>query len=110
MYVACASHSFNMSSFSSALAIDGLVTLQTDKAISTSWRVNGLLFLRSFNIGSKIVGLNRFISSGIFDNSFIALIITDEAGLSNSVSLPVIIFPFGNSSAMILDFFFLKFF
>ena len=40
------------------------------------------------------------MSSGIFDNSLTALIINELAGLSNSVCLPVIIFPFGSSRAI----------
>ena len=53
-----------------------------------------------------MVGLNKLISSGILDNSLIALIITEDAGLSRSVCFPVIILPFGSSSAITLVFFF----
>lgn len=71
-----------------------------DNAINTSFKDRTLFFPINFLIGSNTLGLNNFMSSGIFDISLIAFSIKELAGLSKSVCLPVIIFPLGSSSAI----------
>ena len=91
---------FNFDILFNVFSITGFVALQIDNAINTSFNDKTLLLFLSFNIGSKTLGLNSFISSGILDSSFIAFIIKELAALNNYVCLPVTIFLLGSSIAI----------
>ena len=61
------------------------------KAIITSCNCNGLFSFLCFKIGSRIVGLNKSILSGILLSVLIAFIISALGALKRLLSFPVII-------------------